>query len=164
MYQTGDLVIYSAHGICEIVDISEITIAGKGRQYYVLQPIDNKERLTINAPVDQSEDQMQRLINKEEAYDIIESFKEEGVEWEERANVRYNAYNKIVQDGERKEIARVINTLMRKKIELEANDKRLHQKDDRLLQQVQDILWKELSLALDKTVGEVSKMMKDKIS
>lgn len=164
MYNKGDLVIYSAHGICEIVDITEITVAGKERQYYVLQPIENKERLTINAPVDQSQDAMQQLIDKEEAFEIIESFKKQGIEWEEKPNVRYNAYNKIVQNGERKEIAEVINTLLRKKIELEAEDKKLHQKDDRLLQHVQNILWKELSLALDTSVGEVSKMMKERIS
>lgn len=163
MYQIGDIVIYSAHGICEIVDISEMTILGKTRKYYVLHPIENKQNLTINAPVDQSKDAIQELIDQDEAYEILESFKESGMDWQEQANVRYNTFQKIVQNGDRKEIAKVINTLMRKKIELAANEKKLHQKDEKLLQQVQNILWKELSIALGISVKEIDKMIDERI-
>ena len=163
MIQIGELMIYSSHGICRIDDICNKTILGETRKYYVLHPVDNKEKLTINAPVQSDENLMKRLMNKEEAYEIIESFKDEGVEWEENANVRYNSFNKIVQQGNRKDIAKVINALMKKKIELKAIDKKLHKKDEDLLRQVQNILYKELSIALDIPKEEVEKRINDRI-
>lgn len=164
MYQIGELVIYSSHGICRIDDICQKTILGKTRQYYVLRPIENKENLTINAPIQQNENLIQRLINLEEANEILQSFKDEGIEWEENANVRYNLFNKIVQQGNRKEIAKVINTLLKKKRELKAQEKNLHKRDEELLRRVQNILYKELSIALDVSLEEIEKRINDSLS
>lgn len=164
MYQIGELVIYSSHGICRIDDICQKTILGKTRPYYVLRPIENKENLTINAPIQQNENLIQRLINLEEANEILQSFKDEGIEWEENANVRYNLFNKIVQQGNRKEIAKVINTLMKKKRELKAQEKNLHKRDEELLGRVQNILYKELSIALDVSLEEIEKRINDSLS
>lgn len=164
MYQIGELVIYSSHGICRIDDICQKTILGKTRQYYVLRPIENKENLTINAPIQQNENLIQRLINIEEANEILQSFKDEGIEWEENANVRYNLFNKIVQQGNRKEIAKVINTLLKKKRELKAQEKNLHKRDEELLRRVQNILYKELSIALDVSLAEIEKRINDSLS
>ncbi|MEC1526197.1 CarD family transcriptional regulator, partial [Neobacillus niacini] len=48
MYHIGDLVIYSAHGICKINDICNKTVSGITRSYYVLHPMENKHHLTIS--------------------------------------------------------------------------------------------------------------------
>ena len=43
MFNIGDLIIYSALGICRIDNICEQTYNGTTRKYYVIQPIeDNK--------------------------------------------------------------------------------------------------------------------------
>lgn len=39
MYQRGEVVLYSAHGVCRITDIVRKTMAGETAEYYVLQPI-----------------------------------------------------------------------------------------------------------------------------
>ncbi|MEH7306801.1 CarD family transcriptional regulator [Neobacillus drentensis] len=51
MFNNGDLVIYSAHGICKIDDICEKTIAGMTKTYYELHPLDHNHQLTISVPV-----------------------------------------------------------------------------------------------------------------
>lgn len=163
MYQIGELVIYSSHGICRIEDICHKTILGETKEYYVLVPIDNKENLTIHAPVEQKENRMKRLLNKDEAIDILQSFHGEGIEWEENANVRYNVFNKIVQQGNRKEIAKVYHTLLKKKLELSKKEKSLHKRDEALLRQIQKILNKELSLALDLPLEEIEKRIDEQI-
>ena len=101
MYQIGELIIYSSHGICRIDDICQKTILGKTRQYYVLRPIENKENLTINAPIQQNENLIQRLINLEEANEILQSFKDEGIEWERMQTyvIIYSTklFNKVIE-------------------------------------------------------------------
>ncbi|MDQ6596090.1 CarD family transcriptional regulator [Bacillus salipaludis] len=41
MFNIGDLIIYSGHGICRVDDICEKTVSGITRTYYVLHPMEN---------------------------------------------------------------------------------------------------------------------------
>src|SRR5687768_17584421 len=125
MFNIGDLIIYSAHGICKIDDICEKTITGITRTYYELYPIDNIHQLKISIPVNNDKVVMHELVHKEEAGVVLESFKNPATtEWIDNPNKRHNLYSKIVDAGDRKKIANVVNTLMRKKIETERNEKK----------------------------------------
>ncbi|MDQ1003044.1 CarD family transcriptional regulator [Neobacillus niacini] len=159
MYNIGDLVIYSAHGICEIDDICDKTVSGITRSYYVLHPMDNKHHLTISIPVDNELVAILDLIQKEEAQEILESFKYPGVEWNEKPNLRLHLYSDLLNTGERKEIAKVINTLMRKKIEAELRGKKQNEQDRKLLTNPQNILFKELALSLNTTYEVINEMV-----
>jgi CarD family transcriptional regulator len=159
MYNIGDLVIYSAHGICKINDICEKTVSGITRNYYVLHPMDNKQHLTISIPVNNDKVAILDLIQKEEAQEILESFNYPGVEWYEKANERLTIFSDILSTGDRKEIAKVINTLMRKKIEVELHEKKLYEQDRKLLITSQNILFKELALSLNCFYEDINEMV-----
>jgi CarD family transcriptional regulator len=159
MYNIGDLVIYSAHGICEINDICDKTVSGISRSYYVLHPMDNKHQLTISIPVNNDKVAILDLIQKEESQEILESFKYPGVEWIDKPNIRLQIYSEILNTGERKEIAKVINTLMRKKIDVELQDKKINEQDRKLLINAQNILFKELAISLDTSYEKINEMI-----
>lgn len=155
MHNIGELIIYSGHGICRIDNICEKTFAGRKKTYYVLHPIENSQGLTINAPVD-NEKNILKLMDKEEAETIIASFHtDDGADWIEKAQLRHQTFSKIINSGNRKEISRVANALIRKKIETEINGKKFYENDSRLLKQIENILFKELAIALDLTEEEV---------
>lgn len=159
MFNIGDLVIYSAHGICKINDICEKTFSGITKDYYVLNPMDNKHHLTISIPVNTDKVAILNLIDKDEAQDILDSFKYPGVEWYDKPNMRLQVYSDIIKNGERKEIARVINTLMRKKIETELHDKKQNEQDRKLMINTQNILFKELAISLNTSFEEINEMV-----
>jgi CarD family transcriptional regulator len=73
VYNIGDLIIYSAHGICKIDDICEKNISGSTRMYYVLHPVENSKHLSISIPVDNNKVIMLDMLKKEEAHEILES-------------------------------------------------------------------------------------------
>ena len=154
MFKKGDLVIYSAHGICKIDDICEKKISNVIKQYYLLHPMEDK-KLNISIPVDNDKITIQKLLTKEEAENIIESFKYEGYEWIDSDNQRNNHYSDIVKAGNRVEIAKVANTLMKKKIEIEDSSKKFHEKDKKILQGIQNILFSELAFILNTTSEEI---------
>ncbi|MFB6467852.1 CarD family transcriptional regulator [Cytobacillus sp. Hz8] len=155
MFSIGDLIIYSSHGICQIDDICEKSVSGVTRTYYVLHPLENIHDLTISTPVNNDKVKMLELIHKEDALKILESFKNPGVKWNDNANFRHNTYSDIIRKGNRMEISKVVNTLMRKKIEAEIHDKKLYEQDRKLLDTTQRILFKEISIALNKTYSEI---------
>ncbi|MDR7077448.1 CarD family transcriptional regulator [Neobacillus niacini] len=148
MFNVGDLIIYSSLGICRIDNICEQTYNGTTRKYYVIQPVEDKN-LTIHNPVDNDQVVMLGMINREDALEILESFKEKGIRWIDKGHDRTKEYTDIVKTGNRKEISRIINTLMRKKFDADRNGKKLGDPDRRLLSSIQNILFKELAIALN---------------
>ncbi len=156
MVKVGDLVIYSSHGICRVDDICELSFGGSTKEYYVLEPVENDGRLKIHAPVDKKNN-MQPLIDKTEAQKVIESFRQDGVEWVDRPQSRTREYKDIVSKGDRIEIAKVANTLLRKKHETEEEGKKFSELDGKLLKSIQDILFKEVAIALNKPYDKVVK-------
>jgi len=149
MFNVGDLIIYSAQGICRIDDICAKTYWGITKDYYVLHPIENC-KLTISIPVD-NKVIMLGLIDKNEAEEIIESFKLPGINWIELCSERAQVYLEIVRKGNRKEISKIVNTLIRKKHRADISGKKFYQQDSKLLVFIQNILFKELAMSLNTT-------------
>jgi CarD family transcriptional regulator len=157
MFNIGEKIIYAEHGICQIDGICDKTYFGKTRTYYVLHPIANKHQLTISTPVDNKEISMSRLINREEAKELLKIFKQPGIEWIEKLQPRIHAYNNIVKTGNRKDIIKLVHTLLKKKSELEMNDRKFGNYDNELLNMIQNILYNELALAFNTTYEAILK-------
>ena len=163
MFNVGDLIIYSGQGICHVDEICEKTLLGEPKNYYVLHPVQSPS-LTINIPVDNDKIVMLDIVDKSEAEKIIESFKQPGVDWIGINSQRNSAYSKIVKEGNRDGIAKVINTLMRKKLAAEAKGKKLYEQDNRILDKTQSILFAELAMSLNSSFEEISQRTTDLIT
>ncbi|MEH7177602.1 CarD family transcriptional regulator [Neobacillus vireti] len=147
-FNIEDLIIYSSLGICRIIDICEQTYNGITKNFYVIQPVEDKN-LTIHNPVDNDKVVMLGMINRDDALKILDSFKEKGFRWIEKGHDRTKEYTEIVKTGNRKEISRIVNTLMRKKFEADWNGRKIGDLDRRLLNSTQNILFKELAISLN---------------
>ncbi len=163
MFNIGDLVIYSTHGICKVDNICDKTFSGITRTYYVLHPMEDHHQLTISTPVNNNKVLMLDLIHKEEAHDILESFRDPGIKWYDHSNIRLNLYTEIINTGDRKEIAKVVNTLMRKKLELQLLDRKFYERDQRLLNTTVNILFKELAISLETTFEDIHEIVMEAI-
>lgn len=146
MFNIGDLVIYSTHGVCKIDDISEKTIAGAPKEYYELHPVDDEHHLTISAPANDDRVTILALMEEDEANEVLECFENPEME---KINTRADAYSKLVDTGDRKKLANVVNTLLRKQMELAENNKKLNGSERDLLDVTRDGLFQELAISLD---------------
>jgi CarD family transcriptional regulator len=158
MFNIGDVVIYSLHGLSRIDNICEKTISNVTKTYYVLHPLD-QANLTISAPVDSDKVVVQKLMDPEEAKEILQSFKQPGASWIENSNHRYRQYQDIVRTGYQKEIAKIVNTLMRKDLELHLEHKKMHDQDRKILDPIQNVLFKELAMSMDTTFEKISEQV-----
>lgn len=154
MFNVGELIVYSDHGVCKIDDICDKTYGGKTRKYYVLHPIEDAN-LKINTPVDNKKILILKMLDADEAEEIMESFSGTGVEWIEDVKLRNKEYNRLIQTGNRKDISEVLNTLMRKKHETALNKKQLAEQDRKLLNKTKQILFEELAISLDTKPQEI---------
>lgn len=161
MFKVGDVVVYSVHGLCRINDICEKTIANETKMYYVLNPLDQPS-LTISTPVE-NKGLIMKMMDKEEAEEILHSFAEPGVDWINEVRKRMAQYNQMVKSGDRRQIAGVLNTLMCKNLEASVNKKKLYDQDRRLMENIQNVLFKELARVLDKSLDEVYSLVEEMV-
>lgn len=112
MFNVGELIIYSAQGICRVDDICEKTYAGVTKKYYVLHPLNNRN-LKISTPVDNNKVTMMELMDRNKAERILESFGMPGIDWIDNNSYRNQAYTEILKQGNPMEISMVANTLIR---------------------------------------------------
>ncbi|WP_428910893.1 CarD family transcriptional regulator [Niallia sp. Krafla_26] len=160
MFNIGDTIIYSEHGLCEIDDICDQTIAGITRTYYILHPLADTN-LKISTPVDNDKVLMLRTMNGEEAEMVLQTFNQPGIEWIEDSRQRNKEYADLVHSGDRNEIAKIVNTLIRKNAELKMGGKRIYDQDRKLLQTTQNILFNELALSLDTSYEEIEQRVNE---
>ncbi len=163
VFKKGDLVIYSTHGICKIDDICEKKFSHVTKNYYIMHPMNDK-RLSISIPVDNNKVSILELLSQEEAEEILESFKEEGADWIDEDKDRTEIYNEVIKKGNRIEIAKIINALMKEKVLLESNGKKFHEKDKKMLLGIQNILFSELAFLLNTTSEDIEEKVSEYIS
>jgi CarD family transcriptional regulator len=163
MFEIGDVIIYSEHGLCQIDDICDKTIAGVTRTYYIMHPLE-ENNLQISTPINNDKVLMQRTMEQDEAEQLLESFKQPGIAWIEDPKQRTNQYMQYIHSGNRKEITNIVNTLMRKNTELKLKGKRLYDQDRKLLQLIQNILFKEMAMSLDTTFQVIDEKVNNYIN
>ncbi|MEK5331602.1 MULTISPECIES: CarD family transcriptional regulator [unclassified Lysinibacillus] len=163
MYNVGDVVIYSSHGLCSVEDICEQTFSDITKTYYVLQPL-NDSKLTIRTPIDNAKKQLRDIIKKDDAIRILSSFTSPGIEWIEQNTHRMRFHVEIIKTGDRQKQANLLNTLLRKKFEYEANEKKFPNQEEKLLHSLQEIIFSEFSIALDKPSEEIYEDVLAKLS
>lgn len=160
MFNIGDLVIYSTHGVCKIDNISEKTIAGAAKAYYELHPVDDEHQLTISAPANDDRVTILALMEADEANDVLAAFENPAME---KVNSRSDAYAKLIDTGTRKELANVVNTLLRKQMDLAQNNKKLNGSERDLLDIARGGLFQELSISLDTSYKQIDKAVNETI-
>lgn len=158
MFNIGDLVFYSREGICRVDDVCEKNITGVKKIYYVLHPMEEC-KLKISIPIDNEKVLMLQILNRQEAEEILESFKTYGIGWIEENKERSQVYSEIVKKGNRKEISMIVNTMMREKSMVELNGGKLYEKDKKFLDTIQSMLFRELALVLERTFETINEVV-----
>lgn len=152
MYSIGDLIIYGSTGVCEIVGITKlqgIKGADNDKEYYVINPIFQGGSIYI--PVDNTKVFMRLIITKEQAERLIDSI----------PNIQAKAYHdqSIQKLSEHYELAlqthncadliELTMSIYNKKQFLEQQKKKFGKVDERFMKIAEEMLYGELSVALD---------------
>lgn len=161
MFSIGDNVYYGAHGICEIEDIQEQSFTGEKKRYYLLRS--HNDSLKLYHPVETEHSKLTPILAKETAEKVLEVFKQAVGQWHERMTERRKEYQGALESADHVQIAQMVNTLMRKKMELEAIDKKLPSQDVQMLTQVAPVFYEGLAMSLGMNAEQVREQIKQTI-
>ena len=150
MFQQNDTVLYGSQSVCVITEICEKKIGGERLQYYTLKPVfGNHDTIYIPCKNEALTKKMRRILSAEEIYALIDSLKNETLEWIANDAERKEKYSEIIREGDRKTLALLIRTLYLHKEAQKAAGKKFHIADEQLLTRAQKLLHEEFAYVLN---------------
>lgn len=164
MYTIGDFVVYGRTGICEVMEITTMKMAGvpKDKLYYILRPYKDKSG-KIFTPVDNQKVVIRPVITKEEAFELLDKIPEIEELWIPNEKMRETMYKESIRTCECMEMIKIIKTLYIRKQDRIAQGKRITTTDERYLKMAESSLYSELSIALGIPENEMDDYIKEYI-
>ncbi|SFX16251.1 CarD family transcriptional regulator [Ruminococcus sp. XPD3002] len=150
MYNVNDAVMYASYGVCIIKAIETRDFSGEDVEYYVFQPVGD-DRNTFYVPTENSPllDKMRQVYSKKEVEDLISIMPEESDIWIDNDAQRKEEFRSIIDQGDRRELVKLIKTLYSRKLKLNEGHKKLHSSDERFLTEAEHMLYDEFAYALN---------------
>lgn len=146
MFKKGEIVVYSATGVCRIEDLCEKQFGSFSAQYYVLKPLMQK-CATVFVPVNNAAltSKIHAILTKSELEKAINAAQIDDVPSAETEYERRQRFSDILQSGDRTQLVLMVWELYRLKKRQMDNSRRLHLADERLLDSAENILFEEIA-------------------
>ncbi len=141
-FSVGDLAVYPAHGVAEVVGIETREISSSRLTFYILKILDNGMKIMIPTR-NASAVGLRELIREDEVDEVFAILKSRDVAVEGQTwNRRYREYMEKIKTGSVFEIAEVLRDLQRLK-----GDKELSFGERKMLDTARTLLVKEIAVA-----------------
>lgn len=162
MFKIGEVVSYSATGVCEIVDIREEKLTDTMMQYYILKPI-YQNASTVYVPINNETlvSRMKYLLSKSQTQELIESFNFTDIEWIDNDSQRVGFWREILRSGDRKKIASLIRTIHIRADYLATLGKQLRLIDAQILRDAKNVLHGEIATVFEIPLEEVETLINE---
>lgn len=151
MFEKGSLVVYSTNGVYRVEDIGappDSSISHKERLYYRLVPLHGKG--TTYIPTD-TKVFIRPVMTKEEARSLIAKIPQvqEDICTSRIQRVLAEQYQASLDSHKNEDLVRLIKTVYKKNLQLVQYGKRLCRTDEQYRRKAEELLYGELSAALD---------------
>jgi CarD family transcriptional regulator len=142
MLKPGDMAVYPAHGVGEILGIEQRDAGGKTAAYYVLKIIETGSKIMV-AVASADAGGLRSVMSSEEAMAVLKVLRApEMASQAQPWNRRQRVYAEMLKSGLPLEIAKVLRDMSRRR-----EDKDLSFAERKLLDQARALLLHELALA-----------------
>ena len=164
MFKKDQLIMCGGHGVCRVVDVTgnPIDRLDKVRKYYVLEPVFEKGS-TVYTPVDNDKVIMRRIMNKEEAEELVGRITEIDTVWIHEEKGREQMYKEAIRTYDCRSLVQIIKTLYLRKQNRLKEGKKVLSSDEQYLRKAEELLYSEMSLALSIPKEEVEAYIMDAV-
>ena len=161
MFKKDELIMCGGHGVCRVVNVTgnPIDRLDKVRKYYVLEPVYEKGS-TVYTPVDNDKVIMRKIMNKQEAEDLVERITSIDTVWIQEEKGREQMYKEAIRTYDCHSLVQIIKTLYLRKQSRLQEGKKVLSSDEQYLRKAEELLYGEMSLALSIPKEEVETYIK----
>ena len=151
MFSVGDKIMYGGTGVCVVEDIitRKTQEPASERLYYVLKPLFQSG--TIQTPVDITKIPIRPVMSRNAAEEFILTIPAVPGEVcaEKNLSALRNYYQEMMNSYEAADLVRVAKSVYAKKRDVESRQKKIGMTDTQYLKRAEDLLFGELSIALE---------------
>lgn len=157
-FNVGDMAVYPAQGVTEILGIETLEISGITNQFYVLRCLDSEKKIRV--PVaNVAQVGLRGIVDKGEIEEVLAMLRATDIAIEEpNWNRRYRRYVEKIQTGSLRDVAQVLRDL-----HLTRTDKQLSYGERRVYEMAMQLLVQELAvaqaLAEDEVTAQVEQLL-----
>lgn len=164
MYSIGDVVVYGSQGVCKIIAIDEKRLNREIKKYLVLKPVYD-DRNTIFVPIDNPllSSKLYNLLTQEEMIVLINNIPNEELLWFDNETERKEQYKKIMSEGNRNNVSRIIKTLRQRRSNQQKAGKKLRSSDEYALKEAEKLLYDEIAFIFHLEPQNVVPFIEEKI-
>lgn len=141
-FRPGDMAVYPAQGVAEVVGIEEKEISGRAQRFFVLRIIDSDMRIMV--PVSKAQEVgLRQVASDDEIKEVYNILRDKEIHVDKQTwNRRYRGFMEKIKTGSLFEVAEVYRDLYRLK-----STKTLSFGERRMLDTAKNLIVKELSVA-----------------
>lgn len=164
MFEKDQLIMCGGHGVCRVVNVTgnPIDRLDKVRKFYVLEPVFEKGS-TVYTPVDNDKVIMRRILNKEEAEELVGRITEIDTVWIQEEKGREQMYKEAIRTYDCQSLVQIIKTLYLRKQNRLKEGKKVLSSDEQYLHKAEELLYSEMSLALSIPKDEVEAYIREAV-
>lgn len=163
MFKKGEIVVYSATGVCSIEELCTKSFGSFSAEYYVLRPLMQKSA-TVFVPINNESltRKIHPILSRSEFEQILNSSCVcEGVSTENEQERRQN-FGAILESGDRAALINMVSELYNLKRRQQENGRRLHIADEKLLDCAENLLFEEIAYVLEMSKDAAEELIKQK--
>ena len=162
----GSKVIYGTNGVCLITDYREENFGNGKKMYYILKRVAQKTSEDIFVPEDNNilMGRIKFMLSEKEIYDIINAIPDETVFWIDDNRIRSAEFDRIISDGDRKQLMLLIKSIYEKKKALALEGKKLGISDERSMRTAERILYEEFAEVLNMEKEDVIPFISNRLA
>ena len=164
-YEIGDFVSKPVTGICKIENILYLDPQGKreDKLYYMMKPVeDEKEKIYV--PVASTASGLRLCLTKEEAWELIERLPKIPTAWTNNERMREQKYKEAVKANDPEALVAIIKMIYQRKQERLSQGRKCTATDTKYFEVAENLLCRELGVALGKSKQEVCEIIIDYMS
>lgn len=156
MFEIGEMIACGNKGVCVVEDIATLNISGadKDRKYYILKP-KYQAGSTVYVPVDSSKESMRRVLNREEACELINAIPKLSPIDIANEKLSEQTYRECMKANDCEEWVRLIKTIYLRKQKRIQSGRKVTAVDAKYFHLAQESLYGELAVALGMDREEV---------
>lgn len=163
-YKVGDYLIHENSSVCQITDISEMELAGRGsmKTYYVMNPV-FKQGAQVFTPVEGAFAKIRPVSSAEEINSLLGRLDKLEVIVENNERVRAEKLKEIMAEFTTDSLARVVRTaLLRKWMRIQTG-KKVMASDEKILAVAGKKLYEEMAFATSTTVEDCQSLFEQTV-
>lgn len=164
MYQTGDKVVYGAHGVCVVAGQQMQIINRRKENFLVLEPV-GQEGSRYMIPMDNHSamGRVRSMMTREELENLLQSSETKSDCWIPDENRRKQTYRELIGSADTVRLMQMVHTLYLHKASQVASGRKVHLCDDNFLRDAEKLLAGELAVVLNIQQDEARQYLRAKL-